>query len=117
MTRDDLSSDIPSIVFRDFAKHTKTFEKAIELFSSASEDVRRSAAFAAGNIAVGNPGAFLPSILQLIQADDKKRYLALQALKEVSLRFVSKISRLVTYLISEIDYHQQFTSSTRYYFR
>ena len=56
----------------------------IEHFSAASEDVRRSAAFAAGNIAVGNPTTFLPTILQLIQGDDKKRYLALQALKEVS---------------------------------
>lgn len=45
--------------------------------------MRRSAAFAAGNIAVGNSAAFLPTILDLIQSDDKKRYLALQALKEV----------------------------------
>lgn len=55
----------------------------IEHFSSSSEDVRRSAAFAAGNIVVGNPSAFLPAILSLIQSDDKKRYLALQSLKEV----------------------------------
>ncbi|GAA6003408.1 TIP120 domain-containing protein [Rhodotorula paludigena] len=67
----------------DLAPHQATFAKIIEQFSSQSEDVRRSAAFAAGNIAVGNTEAFLPSILQLIQSDDKKRYLALQALKEV----------------------------------
>lgn len=67
----------------DLAPHQATFTKIIEQFSSQSEDVRRSAAFAAGNIAVGNTEAFLPSILQLIQSDDKKRYLALQALKEV----------------------------------
>lgn len=67
----------------DFGVHVKTFAKTIALFSASSEDVRRSAAFAAGNIAVGNPTAFLPQIIQLIQADDKKRYLALQATKEV----------------------------------
>jgi cullin-associated NEDD8-dissociated protein 1 len=70
--------------YSDFGVHVKTFAKTIELFSASSEDVRRSAAFAAGNIAVGNPTAFLPQIIQLIQADDKKRYLALQATKEVS---------------------------------
>ena len=68
----------------------------IEHFSAASEDVRRSAAFAAGNIAVGNPDAFLPTILQLIQGDDKKRYLALQALKEVGRGiFIVVLTRLM----------------------
>lgn len=67
----------------DFGSHKKAFNKIIEHFSASSEDVRRSAAFAAGNIAVGNSDAFLPPILQLIETDDKKRYLALQALKEV----------------------------------
>lgn len=67
----------------DLSGDEKTFAKVIEHFSAASEDVRRSAAFAAGNITVGNPSVFLPSILSLIQSDDKKRYLALQALKEV----------------------------------
>ncbi|GAA5945445.1 hypothetical protein JCM10213_005987 [Rhodosporidiobolus nylandii] len=63
--------------------HAGVFNKIIEQFSASSEDVRRAAAFAAGNIAVGNTDAFLPPILQLVKSDDKKRYLALQALKEV----------------------------------
>ncbi|GAA5985956.1 hypothetical protein JCM10908_006347 [Rhodotorula pacifica] len=67
----------------DISGHKGLYEKIIEHFSSPSEDVRRSAAFAAGNIAVGNPSAFLPSLLALIQSNDKKRYLALQSLKEV----------------------------------
>lgn len=45
--------------------------------------MRRSAAFAAGNIAVGDSSEFLPILLDLIQTDDKKRYLAMQSLKEV----------------------------------
>ncbi|GAA5823321.1 hypothetical protein JCM11251_007565 [Rhodosporidiobolus azoricus] len=67
----------------DFASHDAVFSKVVEHFTASSEDVRRSAAFAAGNIAVGNTSVFLPAILDLIKADDKKRYLALQALKEV----------------------------------
>ncbi|KPV73776.1 uncharacterized protein RHOBADRAFT_54955 [Rhodotorula graminis WP1] len=67
----------------DLGSHEATFKKIVEQFGAQSEDVRRSAAFAAGNIAVGNSSAFLPTILELIQSDDKKRYLALQALKEV----------------------------------
>ncbi|GAA5973424.1 hypothetical protein JCM11641_006452 [Rhodosporidiobolus odoratus] len=67
----------------DLSAHSSVFSKIIEQFTVPSEDVRRAAAFAAGNIAVGNPDAFLPGILQLVKSDDKKRYLALQALKEV----------------------------------
>jgi len=67
----------------DVSSNDGLFETVVGHFSSASEDVRRAAAFAAGNIAVGNPAAFLPPIIQLIQTDDKKRYLALNALKEV----------------------------------
>ncbi|GEM12805.1 cullin-associated NEDD8-dissociated protein 1 [Rhodotorula toruloides] len=67
----------------DLASHKGAFTKVVEHFSSQSEDVRRAAAYAAGNVAVGNPSVFLSTILDLIQSDDRKRYLALQALKEV----------------------------------
>ncbi|GAA5846966.1 hypothetical protein JCM9279_006969 [Rhodotorula babjevae] len=74
----------------DLGSHEATFKKIVEQFGAQSEDVRRSAAFAAGNIAVGNSSAFLPTILELIQSDDKKRYLALQALKEVIIHSTSE---------------------------
>ncbi len=67
----------------DFSSSGGLFQTVVGHFSNPNEDVRRSAAFAAGNFAVGNPSAFLPPIIQLIQSDDKKRYLALNALKEV----------------------------------
>lgn len=77
--------------------HKQTFDKIIEHFSASSEDVRRSAAFAAGGIAVGSSTQLLPVILQLIQSDDKKKYLALQALKEVRGRACGpKLSRWLT---------------------
>ncbi|KAM0790577.1 hypothetical protein ACM66B_004444 [Microbotryomycetes sp. NB124-2] len=69
----------------DFAPYKPIFPKIVGHFSSHSEDVRRSAAYAAGNIAVGDMNEFLPTLLSLIQSDDKKRYLALQALKQVIL--------------------------------
>ncbi|KAK4057022.1 hypothetical protein OIO90_001922 [Microbotryomycetes sp. JL221] len=69
----------------DFAPYNQIFPDIVTHFSSTSEDVRRSAAFAAGNIAVGDLKEFLPTLLNLIQSDEKKRYLALQALKQVIL--------------------------------
>lgn len=68
----------------DFSTHhSQTFTQALTLFASPSEDVRRSAAFAVGNIVVGNPNVFLPLVLEVIKSDDKKRYLALMSVKEV----------------------------------
>ncbi|GAA5941561.1 uncharacterized protein JCM15063_001621 [Sporobolomyces koalae] len=67
----------------DFSSHASAFNLIVEHLGAGAEDVRRSAAFAAGNVAVGNTHKFLPTVLEIIQTDDKKRYLALQALKEV----------------------------------
>ncbi|GAA6006246.1 hypothetical protein JCM11491_002083 [Sporobolomyces phaffii] len=67
----------------DFSPHASTFKKIVEQLGAGAEDVRRSAALAAGNVAVGNTELFLPTILDIIRNDGKKRYLALQALKEV----------------------------------
>ncbi|GAA6063291.1 hypothetical protein JCM10212_001410 [Sporobolomyces blumeae] len=67
----------------DFSSHASAFSKILEHLNANSEDVRRAAAFAAGNVAVGNTAMFLPPILELIQTDERKRYLALQSLKEV----------------------------------
>ncbi|GAA6010571.1 hypothetical protein JCM10207_007744 [Rhodosporidiobolus poonsookiae] len=68
----------------DLSGSSATFSKIVDdLFATSSEDVRRAAAFAAGNLAVGSTEAYLGLILDLVKSDDKKRYLALQALKEV----------------------------------
>ena len=88
-------------VYSDFSSHTTTFNKIVDQLSAGAEDVRRSAAFAAGNVAVGNTELFLPTILEIIQTDDKKRYLALQALKEV--RIVSFLSSCWQQLTRQLD--------------
>ncbi|GAA5875492.1 hypothetical protein JCM16303_000646 [Sporobolomyces ruberrimus] len=69
----------------DFSSHAATFQKSVGQLSAAPEDVRRSAAFATGNVAVGNTEQFLPTILEMIATDDKKRCFALQALKKVMI--------------------------------
>ncbi|TFY80959.1 hypothetical protein EWM64_g3046 [Hericium alpestre] len=59
------------------------FKNIIDLLTAEQEEVRIAAAFAAGNIAIGNLHQFLPAIVKIVEGDDQKRLLALQALKEV----------------------------------
>jgi cullin-associated NEDD8-dissociated protein 1 len=59
----------------------------IDLFGAQSEEVKFAAAFALGNICVGNIPKYLPMIISQIKDQPKKRYLLLHALKEVSIKF------------------------------
>ena len=70
-------------VFSDMSPQQEIFNAAIERFSSEQEEIRTSAAFAAGNIAVGNLHHFLPVIVRMVETDPAKRLLSLHALKEV----------------------------------
>ncbi|KAK7019727.1 hypothetical protein VNI00_017966 [Paramarasmius palmivorus] len=69
--------------FIDMSPQQDIFNHAIQHFSAEQEEVRSAAAFAAGNIAIGNLHQFLPSIMKMVQSDTKKRLLSLHALKEV----------------------------------
>ncbi|GLB36748.1 putative TATA-binding protein interacting (TIP20) [Lyophyllum shimeji] len=69
--------------FIDMSDQKEVFSNAVEHFESEQEELRIAAAFAAGNIAIGNLRQFLPAIVQLVESDPKKRLLALHALKEV----------------------------------
>ncbi|KAG5641254.1 hypothetical protein DXG03_005660, partial [Asterophora parasitica] len=69
--------------FIDMAPQKEVFSNAIDHFASEQEEVRVAAAFAAGNIAIGNLQQFLPAIVGLVKSDSKKRLLSLHALKEV----------------------------------
>lgn len=59
------------------------FANATAHFTAEQEEARSAAAFAAGNIAIGNLQLYLPSLVAMIQSDAKQRLLALHALKEV----------------------------------
>jgi hypothetical protein len=52
-------------------------------FSSTEEEIRNSASFALGSIAVGNLEKFLPEILAEIKSNAKQRYLLMHSLREV----------------------------------
>ncbi|KAA1468316.1 TIP120-domain-containing protein [Dentipellis sp. KUC8613] len=67
----------------DMSPQQDLFVHVIEHFAAEQEEVRNAAAFAAGNIAIGNLHQFLPAIVKIVEGDDQKRLLALQAVKEV----------------------------------
>ncbi|KAF9235878.1 armadillo-type protein [Melanogaster broomeanus] len=69
--------------FIDMSPQHQVFDNAIEHFSAEEEEIRTAAAFAAGNIAIGNLHLFLPAILKVAEHDPSKRLLSLHALKEV----------------------------------
>ena len=71
------------ILNRDLSSHTDIHESVLQLFSAPSEEVKSAAAFALGNISVGNVRKYLPIVISEIKNDPKKRYLLLHALKEV----------------------------------
>jgi len=50
---------------------------------NGTEETKAAAAFALGNVAVGNMGAYLPVLLQALDAGGRNEYLLLSALKEV----------------------------------
>ncbi len=67
----------------DMAPQKEIFQLVIDHFGSDLEEMRAAAAFAAGNIAVGNLHQFLPAIVRMVEVDPRKRLLALHAAKEV----------------------------------
>ncbi|KAI0825335.1 ARM repeat-containing protein [Trametes gibbosa] len=69
--------------FIDMSPQHDIFIHAIERFTAEQEEVRTAAAFAAGNIAVGNLHHFLPVIVKMVENDPEKRLLSLHALKEI----------------------------------
>ncbi|EPQ61385.1 hypothetical protein GLOTRDRAFT_30890 [Gloeophyllum trabeum ATCC 11539] len=69
--------------FIDMSPQHDIFTSTIDFFTAEQEEVRTAAAFAAGNIAVGNLHHFLPSIIKIVKNDPQRRLLALHAVKEV----------------------------------
>ncbi|KAF9007899.1 armadillo-type protein [Cyathus striatus] len=69
--------------FIDMSPQVDIFNNVIDHFAADQEEIRSAAAFAAGNIAVGNLHQFLPVILKMVENEPSKRLLALHAAKEV----------------------------------
>ncbi|KAH7907426.1 armadillo-type protein [Hygrophoropsis aurantiaca] len=69
--------------FIDMSPQQDIFSNTIEHFAAEEEEIRTAAAFAAGNIAIGNLNQFLPAILKVAESNPQKKLLSLHALKEV----------------------------------
>lgn len=67
----------------DYAKQGDIVDLIVKNFNSPLDQVKTAAAFALGNMAVGNLEAFLPMIRQHIEGHDQHRFLSLAALKEL----------------------------------
>lgn len=76
----------------DLAATPQIHETILAGFDAPSEDVKQSASFALGNLAVGNMSAFLPRILEEVQKNPKHQYLVLHSLREVITRQSSRKS-------------------------
>jgi cullin-associated NEDD8-dissociated protein 1 len=72
---------------RDLAEFKNIELVILNTFDNPDEGVRSAAAFALGNIAVGNLGQFLPELLKLIQSKPEHGYLLFSALKEIISTF------------------------------
>jgi cullin-associated NEDD8-dissociated protein 1 len=77
-SRVDLTSDIPDL-----------FSVVFGYFSSPSEEVKYAAAFALGNISLGNVEKSLPNILDAIRKNDTHRFLLFITLKEIISKLAS----------------------------
>lgn len=69
---------------KDLSSHAHIETIVIESFQSPFEEIKSAASYALGNIAVGNLPKYLPFILNQIDNQQKKQYLLLHSLKEVS---------------------------------
>lgn len=67
----------------DFSQQPQILEMVLKSFDDSAEEVKAAAAFALGNMSVGNLKVFLPVIRQRIEGQDKHRLLALAAAKEL----------------------------------
>ncbi|KAI8099719.1 armadillo-type protein [Halteromyces radiatus] len=70
----------------DLSSHDSIHNDILNLFSAQSEEVKFAAAFAFGNLTVGNIGKYFPLIVSQIKEKPKRRFLLLHALKEVITR-------------------------------
>lgn len=77
-------------MYRDLSSSPNVQEQALGLFGSQSEEVKFAAAFAVGNICVGNMERYLPLIVSQIKEEPKRRYLLLHSLKEIITRSEKK---------------------------
>jgi len=81
-----------------FLLHKKRSEQRLhsrQVFESYNDLRNLAYLVIAGNIAIGNLPRFLPSIIQLVESDSRKRLLALHASKEVHIAYARQVHPLI----------------------
>ncbi|KAJ3415435.1 Cullin-associated NEDD8-dissociated protein 1 [Chytridiales sp. JEL 0842] len=68
------------------SSHPKLHTSLLGLFGSSSEEIKNAAAFAFGNVALGNLAAYMPTVISSVREGGKRRYLVLVSLKEIIAR-------------------------------
>jgi len=71
----------------DLSSRPDIYKTVLDLFAAQSEEVKSAAAFALGNISIGNVEQYIPMIITEITEQPKKKYLLLHALKEIITRY------------------------------
>ena len=69
--------------FNDLSGRKGLLDRVLSFYTADSEEVKIAAAFAVGNIAIGNVDTFLPVIEEHIRSDAQRQFLSLHALKEL----------------------------------
>ena len=59
---------MPAGKLLDLSSHATLLPTLISTFDAAEEETRAAASFALGNIAAGNPAAFVPPLLEQVTA-------------------------------------------------
>jgi len=107
---------------RDLSQHAGLEAACLQAFDSQDEQVRSAAAFALGNIAVGNLAQSLPKLLQITQQrldTPAHGYLLFSALKEIILahsgdqagllKFQQYVDSLLPLLLSNVGHENEST--------
>ncbi|CAO3683491.1 unnamed protein product [Umbelopsis vinacea] len=74
----------------DLSSRPDIYKTVLDLFAAQSEEVKSAAAFALGNISIGNVEQYIPMIITEISEQPKKKYLLLHALKEIITRYTHR---------------------------
>eukprot|EP00298_Acanthocystis_sp_HF-20_P014341 c20735_g3_i1.p1 GENE.c20735_g3_i1~~c20735_g3_i1.p1 ORF type:complete len:1246 (-),score=552.88 c20735_g3_i1:2007-5744(-) len=85
---------------KDLTSNKKLVPTIFKMFESQSEEVKVTASFALGSVAVGNIDSLVPVILQQIEQNQHYQYLLLHSVKEVIAQQVLSSSKTDTVVSS-----------------
>lgn len=67
----------------DLSQDSRLLPTVQQMFEHPQNDVRLAASITLGNVTVGNPGAFLDQVFDLVVSSQGKKYLFMNTLREI----------------------------------